>query len=69
MVKLENERGKCKVVAVGDLEQIALEIGDCIHRMWQKLPPEEQEYMKGMMQHMMNDESPVWKREGEEPVS
>lgn len=69
MVKLEHENGKCKAVAVGNLVQIASESGDCIHQMWQQLPPDAQEYMKGMMQHMMKDESPVWKREGEGPVS
>ena len=69
MVKMENEKGKCKVVAVGNLVEIASEIGDCIRQMWRQLPPEEQEEMKGLMQHMMADESPVWKRESEGPVS
>ena len=69
MVKMENESGKCKVVAVGTLTQIASEIADCIHRMWRQLPPEVQEDMKGMMQKLMADESPVWKREGEDPVN
>lgn len=69
MVKLENGNGKCKVVAEGNLVQIASEIGDCIRQMWQQLPPEAQEDMKGMIQHLMADESPMWKRESEGPVS
>lgn len=69
MVKMEHEKGKCKVIAEGGLVQVASEIGDCIRRLWQQLPPETQEDMKGLMQHMMKDESPVWKREGEGPVS
>ena len=69
MVKLEYESGKCKVIAVGSLVEIVPEIGGCIRHLWRQLPPEEQEYMKGMMQHMMTDEGPVWKREGEDPVS
>lgn len=69
MVKLKNESGMCKVVAEGSLVEIASEIGDCIRQMWQQLPPEDQEDMKGMMQHLMADESPMWKREGEGPVS
>lgn len=69
MVKMENGKGECKVIAVGGLVQIASEIGDCIRHLWQQLPPEEQEDMKGMIQHLMADESPMWKREGEGPVS
>ena len=69
MVKLENENGKCKVVAEGSIVQIAFEIGDCIRHLWRELSPEDQEDMKGMMQHLMADESPMWKREGEGPVS
>ena len=69
MVKMENKNGKCKVAAKGFLVQIASEIGDCIRQMWQQLPPEDQEDMKGMMQHLMADESPVWKGESEGPVS
>lgn len=69
MVKLENGNGKCKVVAEGNLVEIASEIGDCIRQMWQQLPPEDQEDMKGMIQHLMADESPMWKRESEGPVS
>lgn len=69
MVKLENENGKCKVAAKGVLVQIVSEIGDCIRHLWRELSPEDQEDMKGMIQHLMADESPVWKREGEGPVS
>ena len=69
MVKLEHENGGCRVIAVGDIVQIAAEIGDCIRQMWRQLPPEVQEEMKGLMQHMMADESPMWKRESEGPVS
>lgn len=69
MVKLEYENGKCKVIAAGDIVQIVSEIGGCIRQMWRELSPEDQEDMKGMMQHLMKDESPMWKREGEGPVS
>lgn len=69
MVKLEYENGGCQVIAVGDIVQIVSEIGGCIRHLWQQLLPEDQEDMKGLMQHLMKDESPVWKREGESPVS
>ena len=69
MVKMENKNGKCKVVAKGNLVQIASEIGGCIRHLWRELSPEDQEDMKGMIQHLMADESPMWKREGEGPVS
>ena len=69
MVKLEYEKGKCQVIAEGDLVQIVSEIGGCICHLWQQLSPEDQEDMKGMMQHLLVDESPMWKREGEGPVS
>lgn len=69
MVKLENESGMCKVVAKGVLVQIVSEIGDCIRQMWRELSPEDQEDMKGMIQHLMADESPMWKGESEGPVS
>ena len=69
MVKLEYENEKCKVIAVGSLVEIVPEIGGCIRHLWRQFPPEDQEDMKGMIQHLMADESPMWKREGEGLVS
>lgn len=69
MVKLENKNGQCQVIAVGDIVQISSEIGRCIHYLWMQLLPKDQEDLKTVIQNLMKDESPVWKREGESPVS